>query len=85
MSGRGESVSATGVTTTATERGSASVEKEFVRKGSGGRRNAVNYVAKRVSLAEERMTVRAGVQKTSTTKVGRGGFLGSLFAGDSWA
>ncbi|RMD42431.1 hypothetical protein DV735_g2700, partial [Chaetothyriales sp. CBS 134920] len=38
-----DGVSATGVTVAKAERGNASEEKEFIRKGKGGARNAVNY------------------------------------------
>lgn len=82
MSGR-ETVSATGVVTNRTERGSVSEEKEFVRKGNGGRRNAVNYQGERKTLREEKMSARAGIIKTSKPKKGQG-FLGGLFRGDSW-
>ncbi len=79
-----ENISATGVTTSRTERGHVSGEKEFIRKGTGGRRNAVNY---RPTVKEERMSARAGVQKSERKKkggAGQGGFLGGLFRGESW-
>ena len=82
MAGREES--ATGVTVTK-ERGHAGEEKAFVRKGMGGQRNAVNY---RVKPAETQMSERAGVRKTIVGKAAKskkGGFLGGLFRGDSWA
>ena len=76
-----DAVSATGVTSR-TERGHVSEEKEFIRKGSGGRRNAVNY---RPTVKEERMSARAGVQKRKGGKgKGGSGFLGGLFRGESW-
>jgi mediator of replication checkpoint protein 1 len=80
----GRETSATGVTVTK-ERGHAGEEKAFVRKGTGGQRNAVNY---RVKPAESKMSERAGVKKTLVGKAARGkkgGFLGGLFRGDSWA
>ncbi|EXJ89868.1 hypothetical protein A1O3_02935 [Capronia epimyces CBS 606.96] len=82
--GRGENVSATGVVTNRPERGKASDEKEFIRKGSGGRRNAVNY---RPTVREEKMSQRAGIAKKNAAKnqKTRGGFLGGLFGKDSWA
>ena len=59
-----------------------SEEKEFIRKGTGGRRNAVNY---RPTVKEERMSARAGVQKKKGGKgKGGSGFLGGLFRGESW-
>jgi mediator of replication checkpoint protein 1 len=67
------------------ERGHAGEEKTFVRKGSGGQRNAVNY---RVKPAASKMSERAGVKKTivgKSAKGNRGGFLRGLFRGDSWA
>jgi mediator of replication checkpoint protein 1 len=82
MAGREES--ATRVTVTK-ERGHAGEEKTFVRKGSGGQRNAVNY---RVKPAESKMSERAGVKKPivgKSAKGNKGGFLGGLFRGDSWA
>lgn len=82
MSGRDETVSATGVVTNKTERGKASDEKEFVRKGSGGRRNAVNF---RPTVREEKMSQRAGVAKKSKAKKAGVGSLGALFRRDSWA
>ncbi|KIX00849.1 uncharacterized protein Z518_09914 [Rhinocladiella mackenziei CBS 650.93] len=82
VANRDENVSATGVVTNKTERGKASEEKEFVRKGSGGRRNAVNY---RPTMKEEKMSQRAGIAKKSATKnKGVSGFLGGLFRQDSW-
>ena len=81
MAGRDESVSATGVTSR-TERGKASEEKEFVRKGTGSRRNAVNY---RPTVREEKMSQRAGIAKKSAAKGKKSGFLGGLFNGGSWA
>ena len=85
LSSSSENVSATGVTSR-TERGHVSEEKEFIRKGTGGRRNAVNY---RPTVKEERMSARAGVQKAQMKKsakgaADKGGFLGGLFRGDSW-
>ena len=82
MAGREES--ATGVTMTK-ERGYAGEEKAFVRKGTGGQRNAVNY---RVKPAESKMSERAGVRKSIVGKAAKGkkgGFLGDLFRRDSWA
>ncbi|KIV96851.1 hypothetical protein PV10_00667 [Exophiala mesophila] len=84
ISGRNETVSATGVVTNKLERGSASAEKEFIRKGNGGSRNAVNY---RPTIREEKMQQRAGVIKKKTAakaKKSQGGFLGGLFGNDSW-
>ena len=80
----GREASATGVTVTK-ERGHVGEEKAFVRKGRGGQRNAVNY---RVKPAESKMSERAGVRKTPAGKAAKGkkgGFLGGLFRGDSWA
>jgi mediator of replication checkpoint protein 1 len=80
----GREASATGVTVTK-ERGHAGEEKAFVRKGMGGQRNAVNY---RVKPAESKMSERAGVKKMPAGKPAKGkkgGFLGGLFRGDSWA
>lgn len=80
----GRETSATGVTVTK-ERGHVGEEKSFVRKGTGGQRNAVNY---RVKPAESKMSERAGVRKTLVGKAAKGkkgGFLGGLFRGDSWA
>ncbi|KAJ9611729.1 hypothetical protein H2200_004913 [Cladophialophora chaetospira] len=76
-----ENVSATGVVTSKTERGKASDEKEFVRKGTGGRRNAVNF---RPTVREEKMSARAGVSKKAAAKGKKSGFLGGLFGGGSW-
>jgi hypothetical protein len=73
-------VSATGVSV-APERGAPDQEKEVIRKGAGGRRNAVNF---RVKPKEERMKSRATAKKGKTTKAGTRGFLGSLFSGNSW-
>jgi len=82
IASRDENVSATGVVTSRTERGSVNEEKEYVRKGSGGRRNAVNY---RPTVKEEKMSQRAGVaKKTASRRKGTGGFLGGLFSGESW-
>lgn len=81
MAGRNENVSATGVVTSKVERGKASEEKEFVRKGTGGRRNAVNY---RPTIKEEKMSQRAGVVKKTAAKGKKNGFLGELFNGGSW-
>lgn len=84
ISGRNETVSATGVVINKPERGTAGEEKEFVRKGNGGSRNAVNY---RPTIKEEKMKQRAGVMKKTAAKAkkSRGGFLGGLFEKDSWA
>jgi mediator of replication checkpoint protein 1 len=84
MAGRDENVSATGVVTSKTERGKASEEKEFIRKGTGGRRNAVNY---RPTVREEKMSQRAGVAKKSALKAKskQGGFLGGLLGDGNWA
>ncbi|KAI1609027.1 MRC1-like domain-containing protein [Exophiala viscosa] len=86
MAGRDENVSATGVVTSnRTERGSAGDGKEFVRKGSGGRRNAVNY---RPTMKEEKMSQRAGIAKKTVASKGKkrgSNFLGGLFRQDSWA
>jgi mediator of replication checkpoint protein 1 len=79
-SARGATVSATGVSV-APERGAPDQEKEVIRKGAGGRRNAVNF---RVKPQEERMKSRATAKKDKTTKAGARGFLGSLFSGNSW-
>jgi len=74
-------VSATGVSV-ATERGAPDQEKEVIRKGAGGRRNAVNF---RVKPKEERMKSRITAKKGKATKTGKsGGFLGGLFGGNSW-
>ena len=67
--------------TVTTERGAPDQEKEVIRKGAAGRRNAVNY---RVKPKEEQMRSRVEVKKGKTTKAG-GGFLGGLFRGDSWS
>lgn len=82
---RDENVSATGVVTSS--KSERAETKEFVRKGSGGRRNAVNY---RPTMKEEKMSQRAGIAKKSVAckgkKAGGGGsFLGALFRQDSWA
>ena len=83
LSGRNEDVSATGVVTNRKERGNANEEKEFVRKGNGGRRNAVNY---RPTMREEKMSQRAGIAKKAASKGKKAsGFLGGLFKQDSWA
>ncbi|KAJ9658610.1 hypothetical protein H2198_003628 [Neophaeococcomyces mojaviensis] len=83
MSGR-ETVSATGVVTSKTERGSAKEEKEFVRKGNTTSRNAVNYQG-RQNLKEEKMSARAGVmKKQQQNKKGGNGFLNGLLRGDTW-
>ena len=76
------SVSATGVSV-ATERGAPDQEKEVIRKGAGGRRNAVNF---RVKPKEEQMKSRGTAKKGKAAKAGGGGsgFLGGLFRGDSW-
>jgi mediator of replication checkpoint protein 1 len=79
-SARGATVSATGVSV-APERGAPDQEKEVIRKGTGGRRNAVNF---RVKPKEERMKSRATAKKGKTTKAGARGFLGNLFSGSSW-
>jgi mediator of replication checkpoint protein 1 len=74
-------VSATGVSVM-TERGAPGQEKETIRKGAGGRRNAVNF---RVKPKEEQMKSRITAKKGKATKAGRsGGFLGGLFGGNSW-
>ena len=87
-------ISATGVTTSRTERGHVSEEKAIHPQGHRweANRSAVNY---RPTVKEERMSARAGVQKK--VKLGGkgkggflgggflgGGFLGGLFRGDSW-
>lgn len=83
FSGKNEDVSATGVVTNKKERGNANEEKEFVRKGNGGRRNAVNY---RPTMREEKMSQRAGIAKKVASKGKKAsGFLGGLFKQDSWA
>ncbi|EXJ95765.1 hypothetical protein A1O1_00889 [Capronia coronata CBS 617.96] len=84
MAGRDENVSATGVVTNRTERGKGNDEKEFIRKGNGGRRNAVNY---RPTIREEKMSQRAGIAKKNAAKnkKAKGGFLGGLFGQNSWA
>lgn len=83
LSGKNEDVSATGVVTNKTERGNANEEKGFVRKGNGGRRNAVNY---RPTMREEKMSQRSGIVKKAANKSKKaGGFLGGLFKQDSWA
>ncbi|RMZ84296.1 hypothetical protein DV738_g714, partial [Chaetothyriales sp. CBS 135597] len=87
-----EGVSATGVTVAKAERGNAGEEKEFIRKGKGGVRNAVNYrgpapAAKgRLTVREERMSARAGVVKRDAAKgkIRQDGFLSILFRGGSW-
>ena len=77
----GSNVSATGVTV-ATERGAADQEKDMIRKGAGGRRNAVNY---RVKPKEEQMQGRIAARKgNAKAKAGGSGFLGGLFRGNSW-
>jgi mediator of replication checkpoint protein 1 len=76
----GTNVSATGVSV-APERGAPDQEKQAIRKGAGGRRNAVNF---RVKPKEEQMKSRATAKKGKTAKAGAGGFLGSLFSGSSW-
>ena len=73
-------VSATGVSV-ATERGAPDQEKEVIRKGAGGRRNAVNF---RVKPKEEQMKSRVAAKKGKTAKAGGSGFLGGLFRGNSW-
>lgn len=83
MAGRDENVSATGVVTSRPERGGVEKQKDFVRKGSGGRRNAVNY--RPTNLKEEKMSQRAGVKKVVKGKKGGNGFLGGLFGGNNWA
>lgn len=83
LSGKNENVSATGVVTNKTERGNANDDKEFVRKGNGGRRNAVNY---RPTMREEKMSQRSGIVKKAANKSKKAaGFLGGLFRQDSWA
>jgi len=86
-----ESASATGVTT-APERGTADQEKKglHIRKGTGGRRNAVNYRVKPRDVAMEKRTnnnannLMKKARKGSTANAGAGGFLGALFRADSW-
>ena len=73
-------VSATGVSV-APERGAPDQERQAIRKGAGGRRNAVNF---RVKPKEEQMKSRATAKKGKTAKAGAKGFLGSLFSGSSW-
>jgi mediator of replication checkpoint protein 1 len=73
-------VSATGVSV-ATERGAPDQEKEVIRKGAGGRRNAVNF---RVKPKEEQMKSRVTAKKGKMAKAGGRGFLGGLFSGTSW-
>lgn len=73
-------VSATGVTV-ATERGAPEQEKEVIRKGAGGRRNAVNF---RVKPKEEQMKSRGLAKKSKTKRIAGSGFLGGLFTGNSW-
>ncbi|KEF62145.1 uncharacterized protein A1O9_00117 [Exophiala aquamarina CBS 119918] len=83
LSGKNENVSATGVVTNRKERGNANEEKEFVRKGNGGRRNAVNY---RPTMREEKMSQRAGIAKKAASKGKKAsGLLGGLLKQDSWA
>lgn len=83
LSGKNENVSATGVVTNKTERGNANDDKEFVRKGNSGRRNAVNY---RPTMREEKMSQRSGIVKKAANKSKKAaGFLGGLFRQDSWA
>ena len=83
VSGR-DNVSATGVTTSKTERGSATQEKEFVRKGANTARNAINYQG-RQNLKEEKMSARAGIaKKQQQHKKKSGSFLTGLFRGDTW-
>jgi mediator of replication checkpoint protein 1 len=77
----GANVSATGVSV-ATERGAPDQEKEVIRKGAGGRRNAVNF---RMKPKEEQMKSRITAKKGKATKAGKSrGFLGGLFGGNSW-
>jgi mediator of replication checkpoint protein 1 len=77
----GANVSATGVSV-ATERGAPDQEKEVIRKGAGGRRNAVNF---RMKPKEEQMKSRITAKKGKATKAGRSrGFLGGLLGGNSW-
>lgn len=77
----GSNVSATGVSV-ATERGAPDQEKEVIRKGAGGRRNAVNF---RMKPKEEQMKSRITAKKGKATKAGKSrGFLGGLFGGNSW-
>lgn len=73
-------VSATGVSV-ATERGAPEREKEVVRKGAGGRRNAVNF---RMKPKEEQMKSRVMAKKGKTARSGGRGFLRGLFSGNSW-
>jgi mediator of replication checkpoint protein 1 len=73
-------VSATGVSV-ATERGAPGQEKEVIRKGAGGRRNAVNF---RVKPKEEQMKSRVTAKKGKTAKAGGNRFLGGLFSGNAW-
>jgi mediator of replication checkpoint protein 1 len=73
-------VSATGVSV-APERGAPDQERQAIRKGAGGRRNAVNF---RVKPKEEQMKSRATAKKGKTANAGAKGFLGSLFSGSSW-
>ena len=81
MAGRDENISATGVVSSRTERDKASEEKQFVRKGTGSRRNAVNY---RPTVREEKMSQRAGIVKKGAAKGKKAGFLGGLFNGGNW-
>jgi mediator of replication checkpoint protein 1 len=79
-SGSNANVSATGVSVV-TERGAPDQEKEVIRKGAGGRRNAVNF---RVKPKEKQMKSRVTAKKGKTVKAGGRGFLGGLFSGSSW-
>ena len=83
VSGR-DNVSATGVVTSKTERGSAAREKDFVRKGSNTSRNAINYQG-RQNLKEEKMSARAGIVKKQQKNKSGGSFLTGLFRGDTWS
>ena len=78
-------VSATGVSV-ATERGAPGQDKDVIRKGAGGKRNAVNF---RVKPKEEQMRSRVSAKKKKNGKGGKAGgsgsgFLGGLFRGGSW-
>lgn len=77
---------------TGTERGTVDADGNLIRKGGGGRRNAVNFAAKgsasgRVSERLSRVEAGFGEKMAKVLKGGekeRGGFLGGLFGGGSW-
>ncbi|KPI40396.1 Mediator of replication checkpoint protein 1 [Cyphellophora attinorum] len=82
-----ENVSATGVSIAKTERGHVSEEKAFVRKGMGGRRNAVNYQAgerPQQKAAGNSRRGKGGAMGKNAKGGGGGGFLNGLLRGDTW-